>query len=724
MYVLRRYLPVLTVACLMIFTGAVANAKPAALEARAGVLDLREWKFEPGRIELAGDWQVVWEKFVDPTAFFSGDTLGDTLQVIAIPDDWGSASAGRRPFDKTGYATYGLKILLPASHPELAIDLGSFYYSATVYINGAIVRQNGLPGETAESESSASWSRLGITRIPASDGEPHALELVIHTSNYIHANGGFRAVMIMGESDYIIRGDTIDTMGRLMLIGASLLLALYHFILFLNRRQEWAFLSFSVFVLGIAIHGICNLSLMSIVFPGVRTAYMLHVEYLSLVLSSFSGVMFAWHLYPETRWKPAWRAFTGYSLGSVSLIVLTPPVVFTGFLVVFKLGIVAGLVISISSLIVAVRRKLDGARLFLLSVGVTAVGVCYGMLMHSLEGYSPNGIVYLCVSAMILGQAAVLGRRVTSAITTSEQLRFRLQETNAGLEDVVLSRTNELRIAVQDSHAALLDSHHANRVKTEFLAMMSHEIRTPMNGILGVASLLESTDLNGKQAKLLGIIRQSGDDLLMILNDILDISKVEAGELVLEERDFNLGSVLERCATLWRPRATEKRLSLTLSFEGPEDLWLRGDEHRLLQIVSNLVSNGIKFTESGEVRIECGVSDANGDAMEVTLTVTDTGIGIPVEVRDNIFRPFQQADVSVTRKHGGTGLGLSICKKLIDLMGGAVTIRDNETAASGVVFEVILTLPVGDPVTGALEGSANSGLLRTPATDRKFGSGS
>lgn len=704
MYVSRLFLAVFSFVILLTFTGVRANAEIVPPRVVDGVLDLRDWDFDPGRITLSGDWLVHWQSLDDPDSFFE---QGD-LSSVLVPDDWAEKSDGGRPFRETGHATYGVRILMPESHPELAIDVGSLYYASLVYVDGKLFKQTGTPGSTAESEKPAAWTTPGIVRIPASTGPSRELSLVVHISNHIHANGGFRAVMHMGEAHDVIRGYTIDMAARVMLIGAALLLAVYHLILFLGRREDWAFLSFSAFLLTIAAHGICSLGLMLNIAPGTSATFMLHVEYLSLILGTFAGVTFIWNLYPETRWRPVYLAFLGIVSLGVAVIVLTSPLVFTSFLLIYKLGIVAGLVVAIFCLVVAAVKRLEGAKSFLVCMGIMSAGVLYGIMTHSFSGYALNGVVYLCMSALILAQAALLGRRVTSAISTSECLRLRLQQTNEDLEGIVAGRTKELQKAVEESHAALVDSHRANRVKSEFLAMISHEIRTPMNGILGMASLLHDTRLDENQTEFLNVIRQSGDDLMRILSDILDISKVEAGELVLEEMDLDLGSLLERCVTLWGPCAREKGLSLFQDLVVPEGLCLRGDPHRLLQVISNLVSNSIKFTRAGEVRIGGEVSQIRNGEVQLVLRVIDTGVGIPVEAREKIFQPFHQADSSTTREFGGTGLGLSICDQLIQLMGGTINILDNEAGGRGTVLEVIVSFPVEDAASSMLDDSMAS----------------
>ncbi len=272
-------------------------------------------------------------------------------------------------------------------------------------------------------------------------------------------------------------------------------------------------------------------------------------------------------------------------------------------------------------------------------------------------------------------------RTLKAEIQERKRAEHELEDHRQNLERIVETRTQELAVAKEVAEKASL-------AKSDFLANMSHEIRTPMNGIIGFTTLAMKTQMTAKQRDYIGKIRTSAHALLNLINDILDFSKIEAGKLGIETTDFQLQQVLEHVADLFADLVAKKNIELIVYRNNDAPSALRGDPLRLRQVLVNLTSNALKFTDKGEIYINVSKLQDSASRVRLRFSVRDTGIGIAADQVDGLFSSFTQADSSTTRKYGGTGLGLAISKQLVSLMGGTIGVESASGKGSTFWFEL------------------------------------
>lgn len=339
-------------------------------------------------------------------------------------------------------------------------------------------------------------------------------------------------------------------------------------------------------------------------------------------------------------------------------------------------------------------------------LGYVMVTLGKGSLHGLMQGiFVVNTLIALALASILMLILRLITRRLTTPLERFSEIMLRAEKGEIGIraelhgpkELVVMEQAfNKMMSLLEERQTELQVARdralETARVKAEFAAVVSHEIRTPLNGVLGMLNLLKEVGVPEKQKQYLDVAIQSGDDLLHLINDILDFSKIDAGMLELEYIDFDLRARLEDVLILFAEEAQRKNITPCLSIPSDLPLTVNGDLTRLRQILSNFLSNAIKFTERGEILLSVSYQKADKKHWLFAFSVKDTGIGIPRDAQKRIFDSFSQADSSTTRKFGGTGLGLTICRQLIDLLGGRLTV--DSSPGKGSTFSFSLGLEV------------------------------
>jgi signal transduction histidine kinase len=315
-------------------------------------------------------------------------------------------------------------------------------------------------------------------------------------------------------------------------------------------------------------------------------------------------------------------------------------------------------------------------------------------LLPAIEACNTNGTPFDLKLAMKSHRGEL---RYVRLLGFQEEVNGKTARVHGLVQDITQDKkTEEILLQAKDEAEA------AVRAKSQFLSVMSHEIRTPMNAVIGSCHLLFQENPREDQKDTLETLHHSAENLLSLINDILDFSKIEAGRIEMEKIDFSLPNKLHQLVEMYRFRAEEKQIGLSLIVDEDIPDWVQGDPTRLTQIMTNLLGNALKFTEEGEVSLRAEFLSATAECAQVRLSVKDTGIGIPEEKLATIFDQFTQASSETTRKYGGSGMGLAISKGLAELMGSELKVSSEP--GKGATFSVVLSFPIGKEVKGTMLG--------------------
>ena len=610
-----------------------------------GMMDLRNVDFnQENPVALTGDWDFYPSQFlISPSPSISTSTT-----TITVPLRWEQSG-----LPNMGYGTYSLTILCSSS-ANLGLRIPDIYSAYRLYVNDELLAQVGVPGVNAV--SSKPGRKLKLTSL--SRVKSDTLHLSIQVSNFTHNKGGIDDPILIGDFDQIISQKAKEDAADLFLTGGLIIGVFFFFGLFFFGRKESMALYFGLFCLVYAyrIVGWGNYVLHDLVDMPYRLGMFL--EYSTLYLSGFFFANYIKSLYSEDIPHLWIKVFSYFSLAFVLIAFLPVHIVSQA-----NYFYIYGAIVSMVMLCVIIVKAVKRARLDALFTVLSTLGILIVFSIKILD--------YLQIE------------EENKVISLVGQLIFFF------FQAMVLSKHFSLTWMAAKTKAEI-----ASQAKSDFVSVMSHEIRTPLNAVIGTTHHLIENNKNSENNIDLENLRRSSENLLALINNVLDYSKIDSGVVELEKSGSHLYDFCAHTLDAMRPLADQKDIALLMDYDSDLPKKVQLDKVRLGQILTNLLGNAIKFTDKGHVSLVVKALVSQGDSARVYFAVEDTGVGLSEHARERIFEAFNQANNSVSRRFGGTGLGLTITKKLVELMKSRIFV-DSELG-NGSTFSFALTMEVCD----------------------------
>ncbi|MCV9385171.1 response regulator [Reichenbachiella ulvae] len=614
-------------------------------KAQKGVLDLRDWEFQKSQpLELTGEWEFYWERLIYPNEF-------DSSKIDPIyrpfPKLWKKEIIGNDTIGPDGFATHRLRVVLNSVTPELAVSVPHFYSAYMLYINGEFISANGQVGKS-ETTTYPHWELITRDLKVTND----TLDIVLQIANFDHSRGGAVEPITLGEKVMMQTQKRRQEANDLIMAASLFFVGLFFMVLFSYGRHEMPIFFYALFCLFYSYRAIGsgNYTFHSLV-PTLPWIVTLKLEYITMYLSALSFSFYSYHLYRKETSK-LFLYFTSLFCGVSILVTLFLPVkVFTQLAAPFSVYVMFSFVYLFGTYVMAVVRKREGSKLSLVSS--TILFIVLGSTILEYFGYFKSSLLFYFFGY--------------------QQFFF--------IQSIILFYKYNRKIEVAKEKAEA-----AAKSQSDFLSMISHEIRTPLNAVIGLTNYLIGDEPKKEHVDDLKTLKFSAEHLHVLINDVLDYSKLDAGKIEFEYLDTNIVEVCHNIVKAQEPKAREKGIYLNFISDEGIPKFVVCDGLRMSQILTNLIGNAIKFTNEGGVTLSLQVIMQTKMRISIKFTVEDSGIGIPKDKQTKIFDSFSQASTSTTREYGGTGLGLSITKRILDLQNTKINLFSIEGQGSRFYF--------------------------------------